>query len=51
MPNDSPLGAPHIDATLVGVAAILMVLAGVVAGALPAARAAAITPIQALRGQ
>jgi len=51
LPGDSPLGAPHVDASLVGVAALLMAIAGIVAGALPAARAAAITPIQALRGQ
>ena len=50
LPGDSPLGAPHVDASLVGVAALLMSLAGIVAGALPAARAAAIPPIQALRG-
>jgi len=49
-PTDSPLGAPHIDATLVAVASVLMALAGVVAGSLPAARAAAISPIDALRG-
>ena len=50
LPNDTPLGAPHIDATLVLVASGLMALAGVVAGSLPAARAAAISPIDALRG-
>ena len=50
LPNDSPLGAPHIDAGLVAVASMLMALAGVVAGSLPAARAAAISPIDALRG-
>lgn len=49
-PSDSPLGAPHIDASLVALAALLMALAGLIAGSLPAARAAAISPIDALRG-
>jgi putative ABC transport system permease protein len=51
LPNDSPLGAPHVDAALVAVASVLMALAGVVAGLLPATRAAAISPIEALRGR
>lgn len=42
-------GTPRLDAGLVVGAAIAMVLAGVVAGLLPASRAAAITPVQALR--
>jgi len=48
--SDTPLGSPHVDATIVAIAAVLMTLAGLVAGYLPAARAAAIHPVQALRG-
>lgn len=47
---ESPLGAPHVDAPLVVVAAVLMAGAGLVAGHLPASRAAAISPVEALRG-
>ncbi len=48
--EDAVLGAPHVDAPLVLVASLLMALAGLVAGHLPAARAAAISPVDALRG-
>ena len=47
---ESPLGAPHVDAPLVVVASVLMGLAGLVAGFLPASRAAEISPVEALRG-
>ena len=47
---DTPLGSPHVDATIVAIAAVFMTVAGLVAGYLPAARAAAIHPVQALRG-
>ena len=49
--TDSPLGSPRVDAPLVLIASVLMVAAGAIAGALPAARAAAISPIDALRGR
>jgi len=47
---DTPLGSPHVDASLMAIASVLMALAGLLAGYLPAARAAAIHPVQALRG-
>ncbi len=48
--DDHPtLGQPHVDASLIVAAGLLMALAGVIAGLVPAARAAAIQPVEALR--
>jgi putative ABC transport system permease protein len=44
------LGQPRVDAGLVLLASALMAAAGAVAGLLPAARAAAVHPVEALRG-
>lgn len=48
--GEGPIGPPHVDAPLVLLSAVLMAASGAVAGALPAARAAAIEPVEALRG-
>jgi putative ABC transport system permease protein len=44
------LGQPRVDAGLVLLASALMAAAGAVAGLLPAVRAAAVHPVEALRG-
>lgn len=50
-PHHASLGQPNLDvATLLG-AAMLLVAGGAVAGLLPATRAAAIEPVQALRSE
>jgi putative ABC transport system permease protein len=50
-PDDPRFGPPHVDPTSVLVAAVLLVASGLVAAVLPARRAAAISPVEALRGE
>jgi putative ABC transport system permease protein len=50
-PDNESFGPPHIDPTQAITAAIVLALSGVVAGLLPARRAVAITPVDALRAE
>jgi putative ABC transport system permease protein len=50
-PDDPRFGPPHVDPRAVLVAAALLLLSGLVAAVLPARRAAAISPVEALRGE
>ncbi|HUS32247.1 MAG TPA: ABC transporter permease [Kofleriaceae bacterium] len=49
--TDSPLGPPHVDLSTVLVAVGVLVVAGALAGIMPASHAASIKPIEALRAE
>jgi putative ABC transport system permease protein len=50
-PDDPRFGPPHVDPWAVLLAAALLVVSGLVAAVLPARRAAAVSPVEALRGE
>lgn len=50
-PDDPRFGPPHVDPNAVLLAAVLLFLSGLAAAVLPARRAAAISPVEALRGE
>jgi putative ABC transport system permease protein len=50
-PDNPQFGPPHVDPRAVLVAAALLFLSGLVAAVLPARRAAAVLPVEALRGE
>ena len=47
--TDSYIGRPEVDVEVAVVATIILIVAGVVAGLIPAMRAASINPITAIR--
>ena len=48
---DSPLGAPEVGISTVLVAVVVLVVSGALAGIMPAAHAASIKPVEALRAE
>jgi putative ABC transport system permease protein len=49
--GDAPLGRPEVDFTVAVTATIVLVIAGAIAGLIPARHAAAVHPVEALRAE